>query len=35
MALRHAPLTWRVLVHGWLLLVLGLLALAYWKGLTS
>lgn len=34
MELRHAPLLWRVLLEGWLLLVSSLILLAYWKSLT-
>ena len=34
MALRHAPLLWRCLLGGWLVLVWSLIGLAYWKGIT-
>ncbi|AUN95115.1 cytochrome C oxidase subunit IV family protein [Pseudazoarcus pumilus] len=34
MALRHAPLLWRALTLGWLIAVIALIALAYWRGLT-
>jgi hypothetical protein len=34
MALRHAPLLWRCLLGGWLVLVCSLIGLAYWKGIT-
>lgn len=33
MALRRVRLLWRALLVGWLLLVAGLIALAYWMGL--
>ncbi len=33
MGLRSVKLRWRMLVIGWLLLVLTLVALAYWKGM--
>lgn len=33
--LRHAPKLWRGLVLGWLVLVLGLIVLAYWAGLRG
>ena len=32
MALRHAPLLWRALTLGWMILVWALIAIAYWKG---
>lgn len=32
MALRNVALLWRVLVHGWLILVSSLIFLAYWAG---
>lgn len=32
MGLRGTALLWRALVHGWLLLVTGLIFLAYWVG---
>lgn len=34
MALRSAPLLWRGLVLGWLVLVSLLIGFAYWKGIT-
>ncbi len=34
MALRHAPLLWRYLLGGWLVVVCSLIGLAYWKGIT-
>lgn len=34
MALKHAPMIWRLLVEGWLLLVCAVIAIAYWKGMT-
>lgn len=34
MALRHAPVLWRALTLGWLIAVIALIALAYWRGLT-
>lgn len=34
MALRHAPMLWRCLLGGWLVLVCTLIGLAYWKGIT-
>ena len=34
MALRHAPLLWRTLTLGWLVAVIALIALAYWRGMT-
>ncbi len=33
MGLRGVALLWRALVHGWLVLVLGLIFLAYWIGM--
>ncbi len=33
MELRSAPLMWRLLLEGWLLLVSGLILLAYWMSL--
>ena len=35
MALRRAPLMWRMLTLGWLTGVCTLIAIAYWKGMTS
>ena len=35
MSLRRAPLLWPVLVGGWLCLVVTLIGLAYWKGISS
>ncbi len=35
MALRHAPLLWRALTLGWMLLVWALIGIAYWKGLAQ
>ncbi|MBN8440342.1 MAG: cytochrome C oxidase subunit IV family protein [Thauera sp.] len=34
MALRHAPLLWRALTLGWIIMVWALIAIAYWKGLA-
>ena len=34
MGLKHAPLLWRLLAEGWLVLVCALIGLAYWKGMT-
>lgn len=34
MGLRSVKLRWRALMLGWLLVVLSLIAAAYWKGLT-
>ncbi|ATE59702.1 cytochrome C oxidase subunit IV family protein [Thauera sinica] len=34
MALRHAPLLWRALTLGWMILVWALIAIAYWKGIA-
>jgi hypothetical protein len=33
MELREAPRMWRVLLEGWLILVSGLILLAYWMSL--
>lgn len=33
MELRHAPVLWRVLLEGWLILVGSLILLAYWLSL--
>ena len=33
MELRHAPLMWRVILEGWLILVGSLILLAYWISL--
>ncbi len=33
MGLRKAPLLWRGLAHGWMLVVVALIAVAYFKGL--
>ena len=35
MALRRAPLLWPALVGAWLCLVIILIGLAYWKGMSS
>lgn len=35
MALRHAPLMWRLITLGWISLVWMLIGLAYWKGLSQ
>lgn len=35
MALRHAPLLWRALTLGWMVLVWALIGIAYWKGLAQ
>jgi hypothetical protein len=35
MELRHAPLIWRALIEGWLLLVSACLFIGYWMGLNS
>jgi hypothetical protein len=35
MALRHAPLMWRLITLGWISLVWVLIGLAYWKGLSQ
>jgi hypothetical protein len=32
MGLRGVAMRWRLLVHGWLVLVIGLIFLAYWIG---
>lgn len=34
MALRHAPLLWRALTLGWMILVWAVIGIAYWKGLA-
>lgn len=34
MALRHAPLLWRAITMGWMILVWAVIAIAYWKGLA-
>ena len=34
MGLRRVRLRWRALMLGWMLLVLGLIAFAYWRGLA-
>lgn len=34
MGLRRVSFKWRALMLGWLLLVLGLIAFAYWRGLA-
>lgn len=33
MELRHARVFWKLLIIGWLTVVLGMIALAYWMGL--
>lgn len=33
MELRHAPRLWKLVIIGWLTVVLGMIALAYWMGL--
>ena len=33
MELRHAPRLWRLLVSGWLVFIILMIALAYWLGL--
>ncbi|HJW27359.1 MAG TPA: cytochrome C oxidase subunit IV family protein [Rhodocyclaceae bacterium] len=33
MELRHAPLMWRLVLEGWLILVSGLILIAYWISL--
>ncbi len=33
MGLRHAPLLWKGITLGWVVLVCGLIAIAYWKGM--
>ncbi len=35
MALRHAPLLWRAIVLGWMVLVWTVIAIAYWSGLPQ
>lgn len=35
MAIRHAPLLWRFITLGWLILVCLLIGVAYWKGLQG
>ena len=35
MALRHAPLLWRALTLGWMILVWAIIAIAYIKGLPQ
>lgn len=35
MALRHAPLLWRAVTMGWMILVWALIAIAYIKGLAQ
>lgn len=35
MELRHAPVIWRVLMEGWLLLVASLILLFYYLGITA
>ncbi|MER2554928.1 MAG: cytochrome C oxidase subunit IV family protein [Thauera sp.] len=35
MALRHAPLLWRALTMGWIIVVWSLIAIAYIKGLAQ
>ncbi|MBL8444481.1 MAG: cytochrome C oxidase subunit IV family protein [Zoogloeaceae bacterium] len=35
MALRRAPLMWRMLTLGWLTSVCAAIAIAYWKGMNS
>jgi len=35
MALRHAPLLWRALTMGWIIVVWALIAIAYIKGLAQ
>jgi len=35
MGLRGAPWIWRALVHGWLVLVMGFIAMAFFMGLNS
>ena len=34
MELRGAPVMWRLLLEGWLILVAGLILLGYWKSLA-
>lgn len=33
MGLRNTSLIWRAIVHGWLIIVSGLIFLAYWMGI--
>lgn len=35
MAIRHAPLLWRIATLGWLAVVCILIGIAYWKGLNG
>lgn len=35
MALRRAPLMWRVLTLGWMALIWALIGLAYWNGMPT
>jgi hypothetical protein len=35
MALRHAPMLWRALVLGWMVLVWAVIGIAYWKALVQ
>lgn len=35
MALRHAPLMWRVLTLGWMALIWALIGFAYWNAIPS
>ncbi|WP_276659377.1 cytochrome C oxidase subunit IV family protein [Thauera aminoaromatica] len=35
MALRHAPLLWRAITMGWIIVVWALIAIAYIKGLAQ
>ena len=35
MALRHAPMLWRALVVGWMVLVWAVIGIAYWKALAQ
>lgn len=35
MELRHAPLVWRAVVEGWLLVVSAVISAAYWLGTTG
>ncbi len=32
MALRHAPMFWRIIVIGWMIVIWSLIAIAYWTG---
>ncbi len=34
MALRHAPLLWRAITMGWMVVVWSVIAIAYWRGLS-